>query len=161
MILLAILIYFILLIILELIFLFINKYKTNSSKKKLYDILDENFFETENSEKENSENSKNSKNSEKENSKNSEKENSENSKNSKNSEKEKLEKNNLKEFQSENDVDIENYRGLFLIKNYYGYMIYNDEYHVLNENILYKFNKNVNIQIINIENKKIKYFIEK
>ena len=40
-------------------------------------------------------------------------------------------------------------------------MIYNDEYHVLNENVLYRFNKNVNIQIINIENKKIKYFIEK
>jgi G3E family GTPase len=156
MILLAILIYFILLIILELIFLFINKYKTNSSKKKLYDILDENFFEIKNSEKENSE----KENSEKENSEkeNSEKENSE-KENFKNSDK--LEKNNLKDIESENDIDIENYRGLFLIKNYYGYMIYNDEYHVLNENVLYRFNKNVNIQIINIENKKIKYFIEK
>ena len=66
----------------------------------------------------------------------------------------------MKEIENEM-INIENYKGLFLIKNYYGYMIYNDEYYILDENVLYKFNKNVNIQIINIENKKIKYFIEK
>lgn len=69
-------------------------------------------------------------------------------------------KNKLKLENSEEDVDIKNYIGKFLVKNNYGFFINLDNWNLLENNKLYDFTIPVNIKILKIKKEgNIEYFI--
>lgn len=69
-------------------------------------------------------------------------------------------KNKLKLENSEEDVDIKNYIGKFLVKNNYGFFINLDNWNLLENNKLYDFIIPVNIKILKIKKEgNIEYFI--
>lgn len=71
-----------------------------------------------------------------------------------------LKKHNLKLEKSDIDIDIKNYVGKFLTKNYYGFFINLDNWNLLEKNKLYEFLVPVNIKIIKIKNdQNIEYLI--
>lgn len=61
--------------------------------------------------------------------------------------------------ESDEDINLDNYMGKFLISNYYGFFINNDKWYILEENKEYNFKFPVNIKIIKFNNdKKIIYY---
>lgn len=68
--------------------------------------------------------------------------------------------NELKLEKTNEDLDIKNYVGKFVIINTYGYFIYINNWNLLEQNILYEFIFPVNIKIIKInKNQSIDYYI--
>ena len=72
-----------------------------------------------------------------------------------------INKYNLIQEKSIEDLDIKNYIGSFYVKNYNGFFINLDKWNLLESDILYNFSIPVNIKIIKIKNNEnIEYFIE-
>ena len=65
----------------------------------------------------------------------------------------------LKKITLSKDIKLENYKGYFYTKNNYGFYIYNNIYNLLENNKLYEFYLPVNIEIINIKNNNINYYV--
>ena len=66
----------------------------------------------------------------------------------------------LKDEKSDKDLNITNYIGKFVLKNYYGFFINLDKWNIIEKNKLYNFNIPVNIKILNFKNNEnIKYLI--
>lgn len=71
-----------------------------------------------------------------------------------------IKKNNLVKIVSDNDVDIKNYIGKFLLYDDYGFYINIDNWNLLQSKKLYEFKIPVNIKIIKIKNNvSIEYLI--
>ena len=71
-----------------------------------------------------------------------------------------IKKNNLVKIISDNDVDIKNYVGKFLLYYEYGFYINLDNWNLLESKKLYEFKVPVNIKIIKINNNiSIEYLI--
>lgn len=63
---------------------------------------------------------------------------------------------------SKDDIDIKNYIGKLYIKNYYGFFTNLDTWNLIKSNKIYKFNVPVNIKILKLREKDdIKYYINK
>ena len=61
-------------------------------------------------------------------------------------------KHNLQKDKSDNDLDIKNYVGKFILINHYGFYINLDNWNLLQSKKLYEFKVPVNIKIIKIKN---------
>ena len=63
---------------------------------------------------------------------------------------------------SKDDLDIKNYIGKLYIKNYYGFFTNLDTWNLIKSNKIYQFNVPVNIKILKLREKDdIKYYINK
>ena len=63
-----------------------------------------------------------------------------------------IKKHKLEKEKSENDIDIKNFVGKFLLLNQYGFYINLDNWNLLQPQKLYEFKVPVNIKIIKIKN---------
>jgi hypothetical protein len=71
-----------------------------------------------------------------------------------------LNKEKLKKINSDDDVNINNYIGKFLLNNHYGFYISLNNWNLLEPNKLYEFRLPVNIKIVKIKHdKNIEYLI--
>ena len=61
-------------------------------------------------------------------------------------------KHKLQKEKSENDIDIKNFVGKFVLLNQYGFYINLDNWNLLQPNKLYEFKVPVNIKIIKVKN---------
>ena len=63
--------------------------------------------------------------------------------------------------ESDEDVNLQEYTGRFLILNYYGFFISKDKWFIIDEGKQYNFKYPINIKIIRLNSeKKIQYYSE-
>jgi len=71
-----------------------------------------------------------------------------------------IKKHKLQKEKSENDLDIKNFVGKFVLINHYGFYINLDNWNLLHSKKLYEFKVPVNIKIIKIKNEEdIEYLL--
>tara|TARA_E500000178_G_scaffold333139_1_gene367718 strand:+ start:5576 stop:5938 length:363 start_codon:yes stop_codon:yes gene_type:complete len=62
--------------------------------------------------------------------------------------------------ETENDINLQNYTGKFLLYNYFGFFIHNNKWYIIHEKKEYDFIYPIDIIIIKSNHKKIEYYID-